>query len=153
MARFIAGIPQPGIRLRPRGVNSGVSQIALALNGRTLVARDQAGVVHLWDWATGTHLRKLEMNKRHEFAVTPDGRYLLLSKDDHEDSHLIWFDIERNEYVSRFTKDEGDSHGKDYHSRWKETGDGRSLESRSANVGTSNQVRQGKRIPSVVTTP
>lgn len=124
-----------GKLLTPEGCDIGVEQIDLPNNGPTLVTRDQAGGIHLWDRATGEHILRLKMEDRAAVGVDPQGRYLVLSEDDpsikyHDPkqnigviggSTLKLYDLENRRYVERFAGFEGDSRGKEF------TRDGKTL--------------------------
>ncbi len=56
--------------------------LGLTPNGQRLVARDQEGVVHLWDAQRGERLTPLGGNLR-DLAFSPDGRQLAVVGDDH----------------------------------------------------------------------
>src|SRR5207245_1200290 len=54
-----------------------VEQILVTPDGRRVVTRGQNGDAHLWDAATGEHLRHVPVAWQRGLALSPDGRFLV----------------------------------------------------------------------------
>jgi RNA polymerase sigma factor (sigma-70 family) len=65
-----------GKALTPDGGDSVVSQVLATPDGRRVITYDQAGVIHIWDTATGLERRRIEAANQHGIALSPDGRLL-----------------------------------------------------------------------------
>jgi RNA polymerase sigma factor (sigma-70 family) len=65
-----------GKTLTPDGADSGVDLVLVSADGSRVVTRGHDGVVHLWDGATGKHLRRLQTGRQRGLAISPDGRFL-----------------------------------------------------------------------------
>ncbi|HEY1381149.1 MAG TPA: sigma-70 family RNA polymerase sigma factor [Gemmataceae bacterium] len=65
-----------GKPLTPDGGDGVVSRVLATPDGRRVVTYDHAGVVHVWDTATGQIVRRIEAGDQHGIALSPDGRLL-----------------------------------------------------------------------------
>jgi RNA polymerase sigma factor (sigma-70 family) len=104
--------------------DSAVDQILPTPDGRRIITRDQAGLAHFWDMATGRHLRRLEVAEQRNIALSPDGRFLAWSAADptvkfkdpehanwtHEGSRIRLLDLAADRAVERFAGFEGEAH-------------------------------------------
>jgi DNA-binding beta-propeller fold protein YncE len=71
-----------GKALTPEGGDSGVEQILVTPDGSRVVTRDGDGYGHLWDGASGKHLRRFSAAWQRNVALSPDGRFLACPVDD-----------------------------------------------------------------------
>ena len=113
-----------GRSLIPTGGDSPVAQVAATADGKRIVTRGQDGDGHVWDARTGDHLRRVEMNRYHGFALSPDGRFLVWPVPDeavkftlpgrpnvtYTGSRLRMIDVAAGTPVERFGGFEGDPH-------------------------------------------
>jgi RNA polymerase sigma factor (sigma-70 family) len=105
-----------GETLTPEGGDSGVAQLFVTPDGSRVVTRDQDGYGHLWDAASGKHLRRFSAAWQRGVALSPDGRFLACPVDDsgasfadpenpgHSQygSRVRLYDIAADKYVDRF---------------------------------------------------
>ncbi|WP_422927332.1 sigma-70 family RNA polymerase sigma factor [Singulisphaera sp. PoT] len=110
-----------GRSLVPAGGESPVEQIAVTPDGKRIVTLGGEGDGHVWDAATGEHLRRVGMSWQRGFALSPDGRLLAWSHEDDtiqypsEDapgatetgSRLRLMDLTTGEFIERFDPFEG----------------------------------------------
>src|SRR5262249_395376 len=66
-----------GKSLIPEGGDSAVDQIAVTADGKRVISRGENGDAHIWDAKTGEHLRRVSVRFQHQFALSPDGRFLV----------------------------------------------------------------------------
>src|SRR5262249_29242122 len=72
----------PGKSLMPETGDNAVEQIFVTPDGSRVVTRDQNGYGHLWDAASGKHLRRFSAARRRNVALSPDGRFRACPVDD-----------------------------------------------------------------------
>ena len=65
-----------GKALTPEGGDSVVSRVLVTPDGRRVITYDHAGIIHVWDAATGKEVRRIEAADQHGIALSPDGRLL-----------------------------------------------------------------------------
>jgi WD40 repeat protein len=101
-----------------------VDQIIATPDSRRLVTREQAGPLHLWEAATGKHLRRLPGEDFHGAALSPDGRLLAWAVQDrsvkfkdpdnpnwiYDGSRLRLYDLVADQFLDRFPGFEGEAH-------------------------------------------
>jgi RNA polymerase sigma factor (sigma-70 family) len=66
-----------GKSLIPEGGDSPVDQIAVTADGKRVVSRGGNGDAHIWDAKTGEHLWRVSVRFQHQFALSPDGPFLV----------------------------------------------------------------------------
>ncbi len=115
--------------------DSGVDQIVVTPDGRKVITRDQEGKAHVWDAATGEHLRRLDVAWQRGIALSSDGRYLAWSVadpsvkfKDPEDANSIYtgkrirlYDLGADKLLDLFPGFKGDAHSLTF------TADGKTL--------------------------
>jgi WD40 repeat protein len=112
-----------GKSLFPEGVDSPVAQIIVTADGRRVFTRGQGGDTHLWDAATGKHLRYVSEVGHGALAMSPDGRFFVFPVADDRlsfadpdvpntrfDGHrLRLYEINSGRFVDRFPSFKGDA--------------------------------------------
>jgi len=110
-----------GKSLTPEAGDSSVEQILVASDGSRVITRGQLGDTHIWDGATGAHLRRLEDVCQQDMAISPDGRFLawvvadgsihyadpLIPRTSHDGSRIRLYDMAADKYLGRFAGFEG----------------------------------------------
>jgi WD40 repeat protein len=93
--------------------DSVVEQILVTPDGTRVVTRGQNGDAHLWNAATGEHLRHIPATRWRALALSPDGRFLVwpvaaqVGKD--TGSRLKRYDLAADRFVERFGAFKGDA--------------------------------------------
>src|SRR5262249_35309928 len=87
--------------------DSVVDQILVTSDGRRIVTRGQGGDAHIWDGASGNHLRFLK-TWRSAMALSPDDRYLAWAHYDNS-LHIRLYDLAADRFVERFPAFKGSS--------------------------------------------
>jgi RNA polymerase sigma factor (sigma-70 family) len=104
--------------------DSVVNQVLATPDGRRVITHDQDNQIHLWDAATGKHLRRLEGGWQMRIAVSPDSRWLASSVadpsvkyPDPEDAsrartgtRIRLYDLAADQFVDRFPGYAGEAH-------------------------------------------
>jgi RNA polymerase sigma factor (sigma-70 family) len=105
------------------GGDSVVDQVVVTPDGRRVITRDEASQAHVWDAATGKHLRRLGVSYTHGVALSPDGRFLAWSLDDpavkfpdperptwiYDGGRTHLYDLAADRLVDRFPSYKGDA--------------------------------------------
>jgi RNA polymerase sigma factor (sigma-70 family) len=65
-----------GQALTPDAGDSAVAQVLVSADGSRVVTRGELGDCHIWDGATGKHLRRFQTAYQRHLAISPDGRFL-----------------------------------------------------------------------------
>jgi WD40 repeat protein len=105
-----------GKSLTPEAGDSGVEQILVTPDGSRVVTRGQRGDTHIWDGASGTHLRRLQDVLQQDIAISSDGRFLAWAVADssmhfvdplnprtiYDGSRIRLYDMVADKYVDRF---------------------------------------------------
>jgi RNA polymerase sigma factor (sigma-70 family) len=133
-----------GKALTPEAGDSVVEQILVTPDGSRVVTRGQNGYGHIWDGATGKHLRRLQVGWQRGLAMSPDGRLLAWPVTDESarftepqtpntiyyGSRVRLYDIAADQWVDRFPAFKGDAQDLAF------TGDGKKLVTVDAHPGT-----------------
>jgi WD40 repeat protein len=112
-----------GKSLTPEAGDSAVEQIIVAADGRRVITRGQGGDAHIWDGASGTHLRALNAAWQRGLAMSPDGRFLVWPVEDDkltftepdspnvrfQGNRLRLYDIDAGRFVDHFPGFQGDA--------------------------------------------
>ncbi|MBI1913305.1 MAG: sigma-70 family RNA polymerase sigma factor [Planctomycetes bacterium] len=113
-----------GKSLTPEAGDSVVEQILVTADGRRVVTRGQNGDAHLWDAATGEHLRHVPVAWQRGLALSPDGRFLVWPVADESVTYTVpaeprtiyngnklkLYDVAADRFVERFPGFKGDAH-------------------------------------------
>lgn len=93
--------------------DSVVEQILVTPDGSRVITRGQNGDAHLWNAATGEHLRHIPAGWQRGLALSPDGRYLVWPVTDATmkdgGSRLKLYDVGADRFVERFPGSKGDA--------------------------------------------
>jgi WD40 repeat protein len=102
-----------GKPLTPEVASDGpVDQILSTPDGRRLITHDETGAAHIWDAATGKHLRGLSMSWQ-RMALSPDGRllaWLVADTAPYERSRIRLHDLAAGRQLDDFPASVGDGH-------------------------------------------
>jgi RNA polymerase sigma factor (sigma-70 family) len=94
--------------------DSAVEQILVHPTGARVVTRGQNGDAHVWDAATGEHLRHVAAAWQRGVAQSPDGRFLVWPVADRAGkdtgTRLKLYDLAADRFVERFPAFSGDAH-------------------------------------------
>src|SRR5262249_24961501 len=71
-----------GKSLIPEAAGSSAQLIPVTPRGSQVVTRGQDGEAHVWDGATGKHLRRFRDGWQRGLVMSPDGRFLVWPVDD-----------------------------------------------------------------------
>jgi RNA polymerase sigma factor (sigma-70 family) len=91
-----------------------VEQVLVTADGTHVVTRGRDGDAHLWDAATGKHLRHFAVARYRGLALSRDGRFLAWPVAEQvgtsTGSRLKLYDLATNRFVERFRRFKGDAH-------------------------------------------
>jgi RNA polymerase sigma factor (sigma-70 family) len=113
-----------GKALIPESGDSAVEQILVTRDGSRVVTCGRDGDAHIWDGASGRHLRALHIATQHGLAMSPDGRFLAYDVPDpsitftdpevpnmrFDGNRLQLYDIAAARFVDRFPGFKGAAH-------------------------------------------
>ncbi len=152
-----------GKTLTPDAGDSSVAQVLVSADGSRVVSRGQGGDAHVWNGATGQHVRRLRAGWQQNLALSPDGKYLAWPVRDpkvtysepdeprsiYEGSRVRLYDIAAEKFVDDFPSYKG--HAKDLtftsDSKQLVTVDNRSGMVRTWNVETRKEERSFSALP------
>jgi RNA polymerase sigma factor (sigma-70 family) len=132
-----------GKSLVPEAADSTVEQVLVTADGRRVVTRGQDGEAHIWDGASGKHLRRFQAAWQRGLAMSPDGRFLAWTVSDESvqfpdpqsprslyyGSRIRLYDIAGDKLVDRFPAFKGDAQDLAF------TGDGKRLVTADQHAG------------------
>ena len=133
-----------GKALTPEAGDSVVDQILVTADGKRVITRGQYGYAHIWDGASGKHLRRFQSGWQRRLALSPDGRYLAWPVTDESvqfkdpqtpdstyyGTRIRLYDIAADKFVDRFPTSKGSAEDLAF------TGDGKKLVTSDRHPGT-----------------